>query len=104
MKKILILLVALSSSLVAFATEESNQMEAIVELFREGKTEEGNEKLKELDPGSYKAIAGLIDRVIKQEKKVYALERDLEVQKQFHQALSARLAQETERVLTPKTN
>ena len=97
-KKLLILIVAFSTTLNASTKEESKMMDTIVEAFRSANSEEGTAKLKELNPTSYKAIADLIKRSVEQDGKVEQLERQVEDQKQFQKALNLRLSQEFEHI------
>jgi outer membrane PBP1 activator LpoA protein len=97
-KTILILIVAFAASLSASTENKTKEVDAIVEAYRSGKTAEATEMLKKLDPESYRPVQDLIKRVIEQEKKVEAARRQLEVQKQFLNALSTRLSTEVEKM------
>jgi outer membrane PBP1 activator LpoA protein len=97
-KTILILIVAFAASLSASTENKTKEVDAIVEAYRSGKTAEATEMLKNLDPESYRPVQDLIKRVIEQEKKVEAARRQLEVQKQFLNALSTRLSTEVEKM------
>ena len=99
MKKIIYILLAVAvTTLTATAEKELNEVDAIVEAYRTGETEKATKMLKELSPDSYRAIQDLIKRVLEQEKKVESARRQLEVQKQFLDALSTRLSKEVEQI------
>jgi len=99
MKKIIYILLAVAvTTLTATAEKELNEVDAIVEAYRTGETEKATKMLKELSPDSYRAIQDLIKRVLEQEKKVESARRQLEVQKQFLDALSTRLSKEVEQM------
>jgi site-specific recombinase len=97
-KTILTLIVAFAAALSASSENKTKEVDAIVEAYRSGKTAEATEMLKKLDPESYRAIQDLIKRVIEQEKKVEAARSQLEVQKQFLDALNTRLSTEVEKM------